>query len=164
MCIFIITEINVSLWFVQRYYLRNILINLIICSYLLIKLKWNLYTSTYSTYRDNQIFLCHLCCLPSICHCWRLTHWPFLLAYGGAEIRNSSAVIRMDRFPLEHRKFLYDCFVKFMSARKHQRKFWSFPNIRAPHRNTIQYLVKKFQTTGVLTHKPSTYSINWRNS
>jgi hypothetical protein len=36
-----------------------------------------------------QIFLCYLCCFPSICHCSRLTHWLFLLPYGRADIRSS---------------------------------------------------------------------------
>jgi hypothetical protein len=49
---------------------------------------------------------------------------------------------------------LCDCYVECKSARKCQRRFRrKFPDIRAPHRNTIQSLVKKFRTGGVLIEK-----------
>jgi hypothetical protein len=80
----------------------------------------------------------------------------------------SNGMIGMDRFTLEHWVFLYNCYVKYKSARKYQRKFTrKLPDIEAPYRNTIQNLVKKLWTSGILTTKkdePSTYSINWRKS
>lgn len=63
-----------------------------------------------------------------------------------------SFVVGMDKFSLEHRVFLYDTYVKCNSARKCQRKFVrKFPGVRVPHRNTIQNLVNKVRTTGVIT-------------
>jgi transposase len=62
------------------------------------------------------------------------------------------SVVGMDKFTLEHRVFLYDTYVKCNSARKCQRQFVrKFPGVRVPHRNTIQNLVNKVRTTGVIT-------------
>jgi hypothetical protein len=53
---------------------------------------------------------------------------------------------------------LYDCCVKHKPARKCQRKFRrKFPNNQAPRRNTIQKLVKKLQTSGILIDKKTSH-------
>jgi hypothetical protein len=58
--------------------------------------------------------------------------------------KQSGGVISMDRFTSEHRVFLYACYVECKSARKCKRKFRrKFPDIQAPHGNTIQNLVKE---------------------
>jgi hypothetical protein len=63
----------------------------------------------------------------------------------GRDKEQLNAVISMDRFILEHRVFLYDCNVKWKckSGRRCQKKLRSSPNIPAPHRNSIDNLVKK---------------------
>jgi hypothetical protein len=54
------------------------------------------------------------------------------------------------RYPVEERVFLYGTYVKFGSAGKCRLKF---RDERVPSRQTIQSLVNKLRTTGLLIDK-----------
>jgi hypothetical protein len=72
----------------------------------------------------------------------------------GRKKKQLSEVISMERFILEHQVFLYNCYVKCKSARKCKGKLRrKLLEIQAPHRNILQNLVKKLQTSGVLINK-----------
>ena len=67
-----------------------------------------------------------------------------------------SVTMPRSEFTLAHRIFMYDSYVRKKSCREVTRLFRDrFPDIRAPHRDTVCKLVNRFRETGsVLDRKP----------
>ena len=69
---------------------------------------------------------------------------------------NVSVTMPRSEFTLAHHIFMYDSYVRTESCREVTRLFRDrFPDIRAPHRDTVRKLVNRFRETGsVLDRKP----------
>ena len=67
-----------------------------------------------------------------------------------------SVTMPRSEFTLAHRIFMYDSYVRTESYREVTRLFSDrFPDIPAPHRDTVRKLVNRFRETGsVLDRKP----------
>ena len=67
-----------------------------------------------------------------------------------------SVTMPRSEFTLAHCIFMYDSYVRTESCREVTRPFRDrFPDIRAPHRDTVRKLVNRFRETGsVLDRKP----------
>ena len=66
-----------------------------------------------------------------------------------------SVTMARSEFTLAHRIFMYESYVRTESYREVTRLRNRFPDIRAPHRDTVRKLVNRFRETGsVLDRKP----------
>ncbi|PSN51602.1 hypothetical protein C0J52_09095 [Blattella germanica] len=62
--------------------------------------------------------------------------------------------MRLVRYTLEQKRFIYDTYTRKKSIKKCRRKFRrKFPGIPVPHKSTIQQLVKKMCETGSFSDK-----------
>ena len=68
-----------------------------------------------------------------------------------------SVTMPRSEFTLAHRIFMYDSYVRTESYREVTQLRDRFPDISAPHRDTVRKLVNRFRETGsVLDRKPQT--------
>ena len=66
-----------------------------------------------------------------------------------------SVTMLRSEFTLAHCIFMYDSYMQTESCREVTRLIDRFPDIRAPHRDTVRKLVNRFRETGsVLDRKP----------